>query len=69
MTVFIATIQLNDWETESEIVGVYSTKEKAEQAILEEIQDREEETYLSLEIYDSMNPKHFWEVSPFELDR
>ena len=69
MIVFIATIQLDDWETESEIVGVYSTKEKAEQAILEEIQNREEETYLSLEIYDSMDPRYLWEVFPFELDK
>lgn len=54
MTVFLAEMKENMWEfTESWVVGIYSTKEKAENAILNELRGLDI-SVLSLEIYDAM---------------
>ena len=53
MIVYLAEMQENEYETSSWVVGIYSTKEKAENAIINELIDLDIPV-LSLEIYDSM---------------
>lgn len=75
MDIYVAWMQENYWETEPWNIGCYSTNEKAEEAILEELRDMELEHYgesvLSLEIYDSMSDeeRHFiYGVEKYKLD-
>jgi exo-beta-1,3-glucanase (GH17 family) len=53
MKIYVAWIQENDWETEPQNIGCYSTKEKAEKAIVEALREMGV-TILTLEIYDKM---------------
>jgi hypothetical protein len=68
MKIFIAGLQENDWETTPFNIGVYSSKELAEKALLERL--REEEEVLSLEIYDENSERLYdWFIEEFELDK
>lgn len=66
--VFIAEIEETGWETYPITIGVYSSRELAEQAILKSL--REEEEVSSLEEYDE-NPDalYNWSVQEWELDQ
>lgn len=78
MKVYLAWVQIADWETTPEYIGVYSSREKAEQAILNRInfsRRNGEDMFLSLEIYNKIYEEKsyempFWyEVEKFELDK
>lgn len=54
MDIYVAWMEENDWEVEPWNIGCYSTKEKAEKAILEELGEVTGHPVLSLEIYESI---------------
>ena len=71
-TIYVAKIKEDDYETDWENIGCYSTFEKAENAIVEELRNLGE-TLLSLETYritkeDDYNYGYCWEVEKFILD-
>lgn len=71
MDIYVAWMQENRWETEPWDIGCYSTNEKAEEAILEELRSYGE-SVLSLEVYNSMSDeeRHFiYGVAKFKLDK
>lgn len=70
MDIYVAWMQENDYETQPWNIGCYSTNEKAEEAILENLRGYGE-SVLSLEIYDSMpdEERHFiYGVEKYKLD-
>lgn len=71
MKIYVAWIQENDWETESENIGCYSTKEKAENAIVEVLR-KMGATVLTLEIYDKMydmqDRPYIYGIEEYNLD-
>ena len=68
MKIYVAWIQENNWETEPQNVGCYSTEEKAEKAIVEALRE-EGETVLTLEIYDAQDePNYFYGIEEYNLD-
>lgn len=68
MKIFIAGLQENDWETTPFNIGVYSSKELAEKALLERL--REEEEVSSLEEYDDQDETLYdWFIEEWELDQ
>jgi hypothetical protein len=69
MTVYVAILQENDWETEPFNIGVYSSREKAEAGLVNALRERGE-TVLSLEIYDaSKDPYYTYFIEEYELDK
>lgn len=70
MIVYIAYVQENDWETEPFNIGAYSSVEKAEQAILEWLNDQGGEQWLSLDTYaEQDDPEYNYGIDDFELDK
>jgi hypothetical protein len=71
MKIYVAWIQENDWETEPENIGCYSTKEKAENAIVEVLR-KMGATVLTLEIYDKMydiqDRPYIYGIEEYNLD-
>ena len=68
MKIYVAFIQENDWETIPENIGCYSTKEKAEKAIIEALRERNE-AVLTLEIYDIQDePNYVYGIEEYNLD-
>jgi lantibiotic modifying enzyme len=68
MTIYVACIQENDWETESRNIGCYSTIEKAEEAIVEALKE-EGEYVLTLEIYNAQDdPNYICWIEEYNLD-
>ena len=68
MDIYVAWMQLNEYETEPYNIGVYSTKEKAEDAILEALREANQEA-LTLEIYESQEePYYIFGVEQYILD-
>ena len=69
METYIAWVQENWWETEPFDIGVYSSKEKAENAILMWINNESSEPWLSLEIYSAQNDaRYIFGTEKFILD-
>lgn len=69
MTVYVAILQENDWETEPFNIGVYSSREKAEAGLVNALRERGE-AVLSLEIYDaSKDPYYTYFIEEYELDK
>ena len=68
MKIFVAGLQECGYETEPFNIGVYSSRELAEQAILKSL--REEEEVVSLEEYDEdPDALYDWFVEEWELDQ
>ena len=68
MKIYVAWLQENDWETESFCIGCYSTKEKAENAIVKALRE-EGEAVLTLEIYDAQDkPNYIYGIEEYNLD-
>ena len=72
MDCFVAWVQYNDYDTEPSNIGVYSSKEKAENAIIDFLRD-EDEAVLSLEIYKANLPEredggYRFGIDEFKLD-
>lgn len=68
MKIYVAWIQENDWEIESENIGCYSTEEKAKNAIIEALREKGE-SVLTLEIYNAQdNPNYIYGVQEYNLD-
>lgn len=68
MKIFIAGLEENDWESTSFNIGVYSSKELAEKALLEKL--RENENVLSLEEYDEdPDVLYNWFIEEWEIDK
>lgn len=68
MTIYIAWIQENDWETEPQNIGCYSTEEKAKNAIIKALREDGEDV-LTLEIYDAQNePNYIYGIGKYNLD-
>ena len=68
MDIYVAWMQVNDYETEPYNIGVYSTKEKAENAILDALREANQEA-LTLEIYASQEePYYIFGVEQYILD-
>lgn len=65
--VFIAVIEETGWETYPETIGVYSSRELAEKAILARL--REEEEVSSLEEYDQADTLYDWFIEEWEVDK
>lgn len=72
-TIYVAKIKEDDYEISWDNIGCYSTLEKAENAIEEELR-RLGETFLSLETYsitkeeDDDNYGYNWSIDTFILD-
>ena len=70
MTIYIAYMQENDWETEPFNIGAYSSIEKAEEAILKWLNDKGGEQWLSLDCYaEQDDPEYEYGIECFELDK
>ena len=79
MRVYIAWVQIADWESIPENIGVYSSREKAKQAILNRINNslwsNGKDMFLSLEAYDETyqgkghEAPYDYEIEEFELDK
>jgi len=71
MKIYVAWIQEDDWETIPENIGCYSTKEKAEKAIVEALREMGA-TVLTLEIYDKMydiqDRPYIYGIEEYNLD-
>ena len=71
MKIYVAWIQEDDWETIPENIGCYSTKEKAEKAIVEALREMGA-TVLTLEIYDQMydiqDRPYIYGIEEYNLD-
>lgn len=68
MKIYLAFIQINDWETEPQNIGCYSTIEKAKKAIVEALRE-EGEAVLTLEIYDAQDePNYIYGIEEYNLD-
>lgn len=67
MKIYVAWIQENDWETEPINIGCYSTEEKAKNAIIENLREKEE-SVLTLEIYDAQDPNYIYGIQEYNLD-
>lgn len=67
MKIFIAGIEETGWETYPETIGVYSSRELAEKAILAKL--REEEEVSSLEEYDQADTLYDWFIEEWEVDK
>ena len=68
MKIYVAWIQENDWETEPQNIGCYSTEEKAKEAIIKDLRERGE-AVLTLEIYSAQdNPKYIYGREEYNLD-
>jgi DNA helicase HerA-like ATPase len=66
--VFIAGIEEIGYETYPETIGVYSSRELAEKAILAKL--REEEEVSSLEEYDDQDETLYdWFIEEWEVDK
>ena len=70
MRVWVAIVQVNDWETEPMNIGCYSTREKAVEAILDFIRKNDTDApSLSLETYDAQNKPYWeWNIELWYLD-
>lgn len=68
MKIYVAWIQEDDWETESENIGCYSTEEKAKNAIIKALRERGE-AILTLEIYSAQDaPNYIFGIQEYNLD-
>lgn len=68
MKIYLAFIQENDWETEPENIGCYSTDEKAKNAIIKTLRERGE-AVLTLEIYNAQDePNYTYGIEEYNLD-
>lgn len=68
MKIYLAWIQENDWETEPQNIGCYSTEEKAKEAIVEALREIGEDV-LTLEIYSAQcNTNYFYGIEEYNLD-
>jgi hypothetical protein len=68
MKLYLAFIQVNDWETGPEVIGCYSTEEKAKKAIVKALRE-EGEAVLTLEIYDAQKEPNFVHyIEEYNLD-
>lgn len=79
MKVYVAIVQENDYETEPFNIGVYSSKEKAEEKILDylnwKVCDDETNKWFSLRAYDyeyrynQDNKPYLYSIEYWELDQ
>lgn len=68
MKIYVAWIQVNDWETEPFNIGCYSTEEKAKEAIIKALRE-DGEAVLTLEIYSAQeDPNYIYGIQKFNLD-
>lgn len=68
MKIYVAWIQENNWETELQNIGCYSTEEKANNAIIKDLREKGE-SVLTLEIYDAQDePNYIYGVQEYNLD-
>ena len=69
MKIYVAWIQRNDWDTTPQNIGCYSTKEKAEEAIVKALREAGE-AVLTLEIYNSAqdNLNYIYGVEEYNLE-
>lgn len=72
MDCFVAWVQYNDYDHEPENIGVFSSNEKAEEAILDFLRSCNEPA-LSLEMYDQImeerpHDRYIFGVNKFRLD-
>ena len=71
MEVYVAVLRKNEYDEEEFNIGVYSTKEKAERAILLELLELDSDApLLSLEFYQAQEDPYydFW-VETYTLDK
>lgn len=70
MKIYVAWVQENEWETESFNIGVYSSIEKAKEAVLAWLNDQNSEQWLSLECYEEQDdPEYIFGICEYELDK
>lgn len=68
MKIYVPWVQENDYETESYDLGAFSSIEKAEKAIVEELRELGQEV-LTLDIYQTMeDPAYIFGIHEFTLD-
>ena len=69
MKVYVAILQEDDWETEPSVVGVYSSREKAEAGLVDALREHGE-TVLSLETYEAADDSYYvFSIEEYELDK
>lgn len=69
MRVYIASVQENDWETVPFNIGVFSTEQKAKDALLQWVNEEEDNPFLSLEIYNMQdNPKYITSIEEWDVE-
>lgn len=67
--VYIAVVQENEWDEEPFNIGIFSTKEKAKNAILNWVNHKEDTPFLSLKIYDMQdNPKYITSIEEWDIE-
>ena len=69
--IYVVTMKKNDWDEDSWVEGVYTSKEKAREGILATLRELDPNApTLSLETYafqEEEEIRYFWEIQKFKV--